>query len=114
MSMSERVENSLFIAFIVALMMVAAGFHIHQDALNKQGIEIITNPLFAGEVISKKTINKRLSMHPLSEYTIYQIHIIGGYLRAPDSDKIIYFNRKLSVPKEVFDSYEVGDVISNH
>jgi hypothetical protein len=71
--------------------------------------EIINNRSFVGEVIEKDIMRQRwLTIIPMRSYRLY---IIGEYLS--DDNEMIQVDRYFNVSKEIYNRYEVGDVISH-
>lgn len=102
------IKNAFMLIGIFLLLTIYLFIFIHYDKMNKEGHEIVNSPSFVGQVVSKKTQG---AMWPSGTGYIYKMRIIGEYYS--DDNEIIYFNRNLIVGKEMFYSYEVGDIISH-
>ena len=109
--MNETAKIVLMIIIFCVIIGAIIGLDFYQNSLNREGLEIINHPLFIGEVRAKETMPQLGFTFP--GRPVYIMHIVGGYYPDEDTYKSIYFDRRLSVSKDMYDSYEVGDFISN-
>jgi hypothetical protein len=104
-------KNVLIISVLILLIAVLIAHAVYEDNETKRGIEIINHWSFVGEVVERES-KKRNNMFPMYGYTMfYYMYIIGEYLS--NEDEVIHVDRMFRVNEEIYNRYEVGDIISN-
>ena len=99
---NSKIEDFIAMFILISLVAISIIYAINLEISNKKGLEIINHPSFVGEVITK--IDERFYRRGV------WMRIQGEYIS--DYNEIIHFDRRLKVSAEMFNLYEVGDIIS--
>jgi len=107
----ESLSSKMFIIkFIMVIMLIIFTLSMLYY-FNKQNelIVIMKNPTFTGEVVRKETSElQRISA--LRELPIHRLYVTGTYT---DGEKTLPFSRIYLVSTNLYNRYEIGDIISH-
>lgn len=99
--------------FLLVLLIFTLAFMITSQVFgfstaSSSDMAILNNPSFIGEVIKK---NSEILYFAAMPYVYYRLHILGKYLS--DDNEVIRVDRIFYVTREIYNRYEVGDIISH-
>lgn len=103
-------KNILLAIAIITVCTSLIAYGVYEEKEKRRGIEIILNSSFVGEVIEKEKIKRSYGMGGVNTYYVYYMYIIGEYLS--EDNEVINVNRNFQVDNDLYNRYQVGDIIS--
>ena len=106
----DKITLIVFVLFILAFAFIVKGQVSGSFTARSSDIYTINNPSFVGEVIAKDSEIYQITATSIP-VIFYRLHIVGEYLS--DDKEIITFDRVFYVTRQIYNRYEVGDIISH-
>ena len=100
-------DRIIVIALCLLLLGLVAYGYIRYDTGSSS---IINDPTFVGEVVDKEIVLLRIGLSPATRMREHRLHIVGKYYV---DDERVEVDRIFIVSAEIFNRYEVGDIISH-